>query len=422
MSRERKQQTAESSARPVPLGVDDFAAFSEGFCCVDKTLLIKKVMDSRTPVTLFARPQGFGKSFNLSMLRTFFEKSGKNTPAYFKGRDIWKCGRRYREEQGKYPVIYLSFRNAAGDSWETASGRIMSIIAEAFASFPELLAGRKVNPLNDLPYCMSMASGSLDLPEYEDALLKLSRMLKAHYHVAPVIIIDDYDVPVRSGYEHGYYGEAAGFMRNFLSAGLKGNNSNIHYAFMAGEFPISLTDTYGGLNNICASTVLDCDDYSGFFGFTAEETKSVLEHYGLADRYPEVCEWYGGYKSGSDEIFCPQSVFSFIRSNGQAGACRMPSDTAGIIHAAISGKAADILLPLLKGDPVIVHIDRNISFSKLKTDPSYACTILLHSGYLNAVEAKQDANTWTLAVPNKESREALTLAMMSATDNSHVLS
>lgn len=420
--RKKNQQTAKSDIKPVPISVEDFRQAATDFYYVDKTLLIKKIIDNKTPVTIFTRPRRFGKSLNLSMLRTFFEKSDKNTSIYFKDKNIWKCGRKYTAEHGKYPVIYLDFKDIDVQSWEAAADKIISRIIDVYASFPELLKSRRVNKLNDLPYYKGIVSKSLDISEYEDSLMKLSRMLKAHYRVAPVIIIDEYDKPIQSGYDHGYYDDVLGFMKNFLSAALKGNNTNIHYAFMAGELPVSMTDTYGGLNNICTSTVLDCDDYSGFFGFTAEETKSVLEHYGLADRYSEVCEWYGGYKSGSEDIFCPQSVLSFIQSNGQAGACLMPLDTAGIIHKAIHEKIADILLPLLKGDPVTVHIDRNISFSKLKTDPSYACTILLHSGYLNAVEAKEDANTWTLAVPNKESREVLSLAIMSEAQNGHVLS
>ncbi len=242
-------------------------------------------------------------------------------------------------------------------------------------------------------------------------------MLTDHYSVAPVIIIDEYDTPIRFGYENGYYDEIIGFMRNFLSAGLKGNNSNIHFAFISGVLQIAQESIFSGLNNIYASTVLDNDDYSEFFGFTKDETKGILEYYGLADKYPEVCEWYDGYKFGDTEIFNPWSVLSYIKANAKAATYWANTGANEIIYdlmSNISGETAGMLSSLLKEESITVHVDKNVVFKKLKTDSSYIYTILVHSGYLKVIETKADADTWTLVVPNREIYEIYASEIISA--------
>ncbi|MCD8286447.1 MAG: ATP-binding protein [Clostridia bacterium] len=417
MFKKQNQQATKSKRKPVPISVEDFGQAATEFYYVDKTLLIKNIIDNKTPVTLFTRPRRFGKSLNLSMLRTFFEKSKKNTSIYFRDKNIWKCGREYRKEQGKYPVIYLDFKDIDVQSWEDASGKIISRIIDVYASFPELLKSKRVNHINDLPYYKDVVSKSLGISEYQDALQKLSRMLTSHYGVAPVIIIDEYDKPIQSGYDHGYYDDALSFMKNFLSAGLKGNNANIHYAFISGVLQVGQVSAYSGLNNIYASTVLDCDDYSEFFGFTAEETKSMLEYYGLADRYPEVCEWYDGYLFGKTEIFNPWSVLKYIKANAKAGTYWVDTGENDIIYnvmSNISSDTAGILSSLLKEESITVHVDKNVTFNKLKENSSYVYTILVHSGYLKVVDAKNDANTWTLTMPNREIYEVYSSEIISA--------
>ncbi len=415
--KKKNQQTTKSDKKPVPIAVEDFGQAVADFYYVDKTLLIKKIIDNKTPVTLFARPRRFGKSLNLSMLRTFFEKSDKNTSVYFKDKNIWKCGRKYRTEQGKYPVIYLDFKDIDSQSWEAAAKKIISRIVDVYSSFPELIKSKRINHLNDLPYYKGIVSMSLGVSEYEDALLKLSRMLKAHYGVAPVIIIDEYDKPIQSGYDYGYYDTALGFMKNFLSAALKGNNTNIHYAFISGVLQVGQVSTYSGLNNIYASTVLDCDDYSEFFGFTAEETETMLKYYGLGDKYPEVCKWYDGYLFGQTEIFNPWSVLNYIKANAKAATYWVNTGENDIIYdvmSNISGDTAAILSSLLKEESITVHVDKNVTFKKLKTNSSYIYTILVHSGYLKVVEEKKDANTWTLTMPNREIYEVYSSEIISA--------
>ncbi|MCD8285637.1 MAG: ATP-binding protein [Clostridia bacterium] len=396
--------TEEKKTLPLSNG-DYLRALSDNQYIIDKSLLIKTVIDKKYIVTLFTRPRRFGKSFNLSMLRTFFEKTDDDTSVYFCDKKIWQCGEKYTKEQGKYPVIYLDFKDIEAKSWKETFSDLKDQIEDAYLAHPELLTSDKVDPIKDLPFYKSIIYHTAKADAYKRSLYRLSRMLKAHYKVPPVIIIDEYDTPIQAGYDNGYYDKIISFMTTFLSKTLKGNESNLKYAFITGVMRVAQESIFSGLNSIYSSNVLKAnDDYGEFFGFTPDETNDILKYYGLGDNYPEVCEWYDGYRFGNAEIFNPWSVLMYIDSKGDAEKYWVGTSSNHIIHDLMQNISSDVainLKTLMTGEEITVAANDNIVYNKLQYDESYIYTVLVHSGYLKP-EKKIESGVWSLKIPNKE--------------------
>ncbi len=399
----------EEQRKTLPISCSNYVkALSENMYVADKTLLIKAVIDSGCDVTMFTRPRRFGKSFNLSMLRAFFEKTDQDTSVYFRDKKIWQCGERYTSEQGRYPVIYLDFKDLKGDSWTETFDDIQDCIGDAYLKHKELLTSAHIDQVKDLTYYKSIVYGSAAHRAYKDSLFRLSRMLTDHYGVPPVVLIDEVDTPVQSGYEKGYYDKVHSFMMSFLSKALKGNERNIRYAFLCGVLPVSFADENGGLNNVCTDTLPGCERYGEFFGFTSGETMKMLGYYGLASKYSEVCEWYDGYRFGKAELFNPWSVLMYI-AKGVAGEYWGGTSSNQIIRDVLrdtSPVVIENMTALLDGGEISGAVADCIEYDKLKNmlkyDSSYIYnTMLLHSGYLKPVKRDGDGHC-TLTIPNME--------------------
>ena len=280
---------------PLPVGISDYRLASSEYYYIDKTMMIKDFIDERPMVSLFTRPRRFGKTLNMDMLRTFFEKSDEDTSVYFKDKKIWSCGRKYQNYQGKYPVIFITFKDIKFDTWEETFAAIRDIFSREAHCHIELQTSDSCD-VYDRKIFSRLLSGESSEVELSGALLDLSRMLHKHHGTAPVIIIDEYDIPIQQGYIKNYYDKVILFMRNLFSGGLK-DNRHLSYGFLTGITNTTRENIFGDLT---INSVLD-SKYSSYFGFTSEEIKEMAEYYGVSDKHDELCEWYDGY-------ICPHTL------------------------------------------------------------------------------------------------------------------
>lgn len=202
--------------RPLPIGVSDFKEAVSDFYYVDKTLMIKDFLDSRAKVTLFTRPRRFGKTLNMDMLRVFFERTDEDTSIYFQDKKIWACGEEYRNHQGKYPVIFLSFKDVKYATWELALDSIAQLLRGEYLHHAKILDSPSLNKYQKQDF-EKIVSGSCNEVDLAFSLSKLSQMLDDYYGIAPIIIIDEYDTPIQNGFMNGYYNQVVSFMRNLFS-------------------------------------------------------------------------------------------------------------------------------------------------------------------------------------------------------------
>lgn len=298
--------------KSLPIGISDFVRIKSHFYCVDKTLMIKEFLDQKSMVTLFTRPHGFGKTLNLDMLRVFFEKSETDTSKYFADTNIRKCDESYRSHQGKYPVIFLTFKDTNCGSWPATLSKIQKLLQAEFRRHIAILDSNHIAKY-EKDYFERILSGASNEVDLASALEKLSQMLKKHYNIAPIIIIDEYDIPIQAGYSKGFYDEMIIFMRNFFSGTFK-DNRNLSFCFLAGIYNFTQTSIFSGLNNLNIHSVID-STYDKFFGFTHHEVLDMLEYYGIADNGNEIKTWYRGYRFGNEKLYNPWSVIHYISQN-----------------------------------------------------------------------------------------------------------
>ena len=391
--------------KPLPVGISDYVRAQSEYYYVDKTLLIKEFLDRKTFVSLFTRPRRFGKTLNMDMLRVFFEISDEDTSRYFVDKAIWKCGAEYRKHQGKYPVIFLTFKDVKYDSWEATFAKIAGLLQEEFGRHSELKNSDKLEKY-EKDYYEKVLDGQANEVELSASLQKLSKMLAAHYGKAPIIIIDEYDTPIQEGYSKEFYDEIIGFMRNFFSGAFK-DNGNLSYGFLTGILRIAQESIFSGLNNLTVNSVMD-EEYDGFFGFTESEVKEMLRFYGAEDKEEELRNWYDGYFFGNKEIYNPWSVINYLSRGCLPQAYWVNTGKNEILEDVLKLTTDDItekLYSLLQGERVIAKIDQNVVYRSLTEDPANIYSLLLVAGYLKAPKKElQGDGAWLceVSIPNRE--------------------
>ena len=398
-------QPAKPAVLPLPIGISDYRLASSNYYYIDKTLMIKDFLDERPMVSLFTRPRRFGKTLNMDMLRVFFEKSDEDTSVYFRNKKIWACGKYYRDFQGKYPVIYVTFKDVKCDSWEDTYDLLYQILRNEVQRHHELLTSDRITPY-DKKYLEDILESRASESDMSMVFLNLSRMLHAHYEIAPIIIIDEYDTPIQQGHTLGYYDKVIGFMRNLFSGGLK-DNPHLSFGFLTGILRVAKESIFSGLNNITINSILD-NKYSAYFGFTPDEVKEMASYYGVPEKYDEICQWYDGYRFGKSEIFNPWSVINYFNSGCEPKAFWLSTGSNEIIGEIIAQADQDIykkLTSLVSGKTIVSYIDTSVIYPQIKQNPSAIYSFLLVAGYLNAVKVDSsfgDDYMCELALPNKE--------------------
>lgn len=398
-------QSVKSPKLPLPIGISDYRLASSSYYYIDKTMMIKDFIDERPMVSLFTRPRRFGKTLNMDMLRVFFEKTDADTSVYFKDKKIWACGEEYRAYQGKYPVIYVTFKDVKCENWESTYDLICQILRNEVQRHIELLDSNQITPY-DKKYLEGVLDGSASEVDMAMLFMNLSRMLDAHYNKAPIIIIDEYDTPIQQGHTLGYYDKVIAFMRNLFSGGLK-DNKHLSFGFLTGILRVAKESIFSGLNNLVINSVLD-NKYSAYFGFTPDEVREIAAYYGVSQKYDEICEWYDGYRFGNSEIFNPWSVINYFNNECKPKAFWLSTGSNDIIGEIIAQADQDIydkLTSLLSGNTIVSYIDTSVIYPQIKQNPSAIYSFLLVAGYLNAVKVESSYGVdfmCELALPNKE--------------------
>ena len=395
------------SALPVGVGTKDFKTFSSRMYYVDKTLMLRDIIDKETGIFLFTRPRRFGKSLNMSMIQTFFERTEEDTAAYFEDKKIWNCGEVYRLEQGQYPVISLNFKTARGTSWKEAYYKLCGILAAEVKRHKALKCSEKcAEDYNELlEKTEANGEGNYD---FENTLQDLSLLLAEHFDSQVVVIIDEYDVPIQEGYLNGYYTQVTRFLRSLFEAGLK-DNDVVKFGFLTGILQTAKEGILSGLNNLRVRSILDTE-FSTYFGYTADELREMAAEYHAEDKMDEIRTWYNGYVFGGTEIYNPWSVANYFDLGCKTGTYWLHTsgnELVGELIGAARPETAAELEKLMNGQTTRATVDVRMVYPELKDNPSSVFSFLLATGYLKAIDNPLVRNkaVCTLAIPNFEIRE-----------------
>ena len=276
---------------------------------------------------------------------------------------------------------------------------------EEFSRHAEILESSKITDY-DKTYFQSVISGTATDVALTSALAQLSKSLHLHYGVAPIIIIDEYDIPIQQGHTKGFYDDVVSFIRNLFSGGLK-DNRHLSYGFLTGILRVAKESIFSGLNNLKINSILD-DKYSEYFGFTPAEVKEMAAYYDVTEKYGEICEWYDGYRFGETEIFNPWSVINYFNNNCKPKAFWQSTGSNDIIGDVLANADEDIferLNSLMQGHSFLTYVDTGVIYPQIKNNPSSVYSFLLVAGYLKAVRSDAEFGSdymCEVAIPNKE--------------------
>lgn len=391
--------------KALPIGISDYVRAQSEYYYVDKTLLIKDFLDQKPLVSLFTRPRRFGKTLNMDMLRVFFEISDEDTSVYFRDKAIWKAGKEYQFHQGRYPVVFLTFKDVKFDTWGATLDKIRALLQDEYGRHQLLLSSDKLAGY-EKDFFSKILNGTANEVELASALERLSKMLRVQYGTAPVIIIDEYDTPIQEGHSKDFYEEIIGFMRNFFSGAFK-DNRNLSYGFLTGILRIAQESIFSGLNNLVVNSVMD-EAYDKYFGFTGEEIHKMLGYYGALEKEAELKDWYDGYIFGKKEIYNPWSVINYVSKGCVPQAYWVNTGKNEILEDVLKTATDEVterLYALLQGTDVVARIDQNVVYRSLTEDPANIYSLLLVAGYLKVTKKDLQGDGSYLckvSIPNRE--------------------
>ena len=403
--------------KKLPVGFDDFKKIRENqFYYVDKTKLIEHLLANWSEVNLFTRPRRFGKTLNMSMLKSFFEIG--TDKALFEGLYISKNQELCKEYMGKYPVVFLSLKGVEGLTFEEARAYLCELIINETRRFKFLLNSERLD--NDEK---NMYHELLSLQEEKDSVLaaklklslkKISELLYKHYGQKVIFLIDEYDVPLDKAFQHGYYKKMVSLIRGVFGEVLK-TNDFLMFAVLTGCLRVSKESIFTGLNNF---KVYSADDirYDEEFGFTNEDVKKILSDYNQQDHFLEVKEWYDGYHFGNADIYCPWDVINYmddLMSNQKAKPKAYWINSSGndlvkrfIDKADTTTK--DEVEQLISGNAVEKRIRLDLTYDEIDNSVENLWSVLFTTGYLTRF-GESENGVYKLVIPNKEVREVFVL-------------
>jgi hypothetical protein len=404
--------------KPLPVDKSFFDRVIEGGSYyVDKTLFIRDLIDKDAEVVLCTRPRRFGKTLNQTMLKCFFEDTtqigGKDTRALFRGLKIEEAGERYLEYQGKYPVIFLSFKDAKLGTFDNSCNLLNDCIAGEYKRHSYV--AERISDYGDLERFKRISSGSGSIDDYSQSLKFLSKCLENYHGKKAVILIDEYDVPLENSWACGYYEEMIAFIRPLLGSALK-DNPHLQLAVMTGCLRISKESIFTGLNNLAVISILS-DSYSEYFGFTQIEVDTMLEYYDLNSKTSIIKEWYNGYLFGNTVVYNPLSTIRVVDAWTQ-NIDRYPepywANTSGndIVRRLVDTANAEMkmdLETLMAGSEISKPIHEDITYEEIgnnkNNDPDNFWNFLFFTGYLKKVGVgRMDGvkKILSLSIPNLE--------------------
>ena len=385
LSREKSE-----SKLPLPVGKSDWEYMAAHNYCVDKTLLIRDLLAADVGVALFTRPRRFGKTTAMQMLKCFFEKRGEGEPDVrhlFESRAIAHCERadEWMARQGKYPVIYLTFKDHKARTWESAVKRLKIDIASEFCRHRPAMSS--LTEEKDIARFERICTEKADIDDLAGSLGLLANMLHAHYGEKAFVLIDEYDSPINSASTNGYYDEMVAFMREFLPGAMKDNN-HVEMGVMTGVLRVAKEGILSGLNNLEVYTVFD-KPFSEHFGFTEAEVVEMVRYYGREDKMPEVKSWYDGYDFGGREMYNPWSVSYYFKADCNPQPYWLDTSSNDLISELVEKlpfDMADTLKALLDGKAARVPMTRELGpYQFIRDTPQTLYALLVSTGYLKPV-------------------------------------
>lgn len=389
----------------LPLGISDFKKIVDGnFFYIDKTMLIKELWETSGEVILMPRPRRFGKTLNLSMLRYFFEISQVPNDYLFEALNIWQHPD-YRALQGKFPLIFLSFKDVKKENFNSAYANIAALISNEFNRHKNILLTTSFAEHEKTRFINIMERKASET-ELDESLLFLSELLVRAYKQKVLILIDEYDTPIHSAYIHGYYAQMAGFIRSLLSAGLK-DNTYLQRAFLTGILRTAKEGIFSGLNNLNVFSLLR-DELGDKFGFTSSEVDMLLLKAGLSERRTAIKDWYNSYRCGSIALYNPWSLLKCVEEKGVCKPYWVNTSDNELIKSIIACSPSSIKFEfeqLLQGDNIKRELKESFAFPDIETNSSILWSLLFFSGYVTYIDHhvdEQGKDICLLTIPNKE--------------------
>ena len=404
-----------ASTLKLPVGIENFEEIRKlGFYYIDKTRLIEQLLQGWGKVTLFTRPRRFGKTLNMSMLRSFFEKGTDKT--LFEGLYISGNKELCDEYMGKYPVIFLSFKGVDGLDFTTARRMLCAILKDELDRHYYLKTSDVLTDEDRILFT-KMLHGQDD--NIEDSIRMLSKLLYKHYGQKVVILIDEYDVPLDKAFQNGYYKEMVSLIRGLFGQALK-TNEFLQFAVLTGCLRVSKESIFTGLNNFEINSIVDID-HDEQFGFTDDEVMKLLSDYDRSERYPDVKEWYDGYHFGNADIYCPWDVINFAKKlvsdpSARPSAFWINSSGNDMVKRFVDKAdqtTRDEIEKLVAGGFVEKQLRLDLTYDEIDNTIDNLWSVLFTTGYLTKIgEVKvpdSESYAYKLVIPNKEVREVFIL-------------
>ncbi len=395
----------------LPVGIDDFRKIREcGFYYVDKTKLVEQLMQNWGEVNLFTRPRRFGKTLNMSMLRSFFEIG--TDKSLFDGLYISRNKELCDMHMGKYPVISITLKGIEGMTFEEARNMLKIILKNEARRHYYLKNSDRLTDDDKQQYEQILLGTSENTA---DSLRLLSQLLFLHYDKKVVILIDEYDVPLDKAFQNGYYSEMTSLIRGILGQALK-TNDYLQFAVLTGCLRISKESIFTGLNNFKVLSIADAR-FDEQFGFIDSEVRDILEEYGVSDKISEVKDWYDGYRFGKADVYCPWDVINYVDHlqadpNARPQAYWINSSGNGLVRRLINiadESTKDEIERLIAGETIEKAIRLELTYDEIDNSIDNIWSVLFTTGYLtNAGEIELpggDGYGYRLVIPNKEVRQ-----------------
>lgn len=401
----------------LPVGIDNFEKIRRnGFYYVDKTSLIEQLFSNWGKVNLFTRPRRFGKTLNMSMLKYFFEIGTDRS--LFDGLHISSNEKICSEHMGKYPVIFLSLKNAEGLNFDTAKYQMVELIAREAERFPFLAKDTNLSDRDREKYRVltAFADGHYQMSDdvLYGSLQTLSELLYKHFNQKTVILIDEYDVPLDKAFQHGYYREMVALIRAMFGRALKTNEA-LAFAVLTGCLRVSKESIFTGLNNFKILSITD-SRFDEQFGFTDKEVKRLLADYHLEARFSETKEWYDGYRFGNVDVYCPWDVINHIDRikddpNARPEAYWINTSGNDLVKRFVdkaNRTTRNEIEQLIAGNAIEKMLRLDLTYDEIDNSIENLWSVLFTTGYLTQAGMTEDG-AYRLVIPNREIREGFKL-------------
>ncbi len=396
--------------KALPIGVDSFEKLiTRDYYYIDKTLLIKDLLDNKADVNLFTRPRRFGKTLNMSMLQYYFEKREEDNAYLFENLNIMKAGEEYTSHMGEYPVINLSLKSAKQPNFEFAFKCMKEEITNEFRRHEYILKSDKLN--NEKEQYLRIVKGDDEDGLYITSLKFLSQCLEKYHNKKVIILIDEYDVPLENAFFEDFYDKMIAFLRSLFESALK-TNSSLEFSVITGCLRISRESIFTGLNNLNIVSILN-DRYAEHFGFTDDEVKKILKDYKLEEKYGVIKEWYNGYIFGSTNVYNPWSVVKYVYDllpniNAFPTSYWANTSSNSIVRSLI--ERADSVTKreiesLIEGKTIEKKVHEDITYNEMYDSMDNLWNFMFFTGYFKKVSERmdeEDNHYITLKIPNKE--------------------